>query len=1182
MSDPTTPRSSFTRPLALVLAAILVCAGLAGVFLLRRGEIVPAQTAAEGLPAPGSDVYREMVSAFYEGVAALDADAVECAKAALARATDLIPGEPAAWADLALLKLRLGDYDGAAADLERARALAPDSGAIARLLGLLESRRGQFAEAITHLRRAVELDAGDLKSRFALVKEVERQADPDSDAEALRLAVALSELLPDNVVVLLERARLAAKQGESQTLGDTVERLGKLAPSWPSKAQEIYGELEQAAKTNPRAAATRVVFLRNLLLPTLPFRQALTTVETPVGTVGEPITKFLKLAQPPLVVAAPDEALTFTVEPTGEAGPTAAVTIVATPLTGDGPTTLFAADAESVRRLDKAGTPLPFPGRPGSPPSAHGVLAIDWNSDYLLDLVLAGAGGLKVYQQKEDGTFTDVTAATKLDPAVLGADLFGAWAADVEMDGDLDLVLGARSGKTTVLRNNGDGSFTAIDLFGATTDLRDFVWADLDGDGDPDAALLDAKGGLRIESNERAGKYQPRTAPEGLAALTALAVADLNGDGAVDLLAMRADGTVLQITDRDEGKAWDTVEAVRSPGAVGDGARLLVADLDNNGAPDLIGWGSSGGWIQLADGKGGFRASTAPAGLSVFAVADLNDDGRLDLAGLAENGQPARGLGRGSKDYHCLVVRPRGAKTFGDGRINSFGLGGEVQVRAGLLVQKQVITGPILHFGLGENLGFDIARIVWPNGTMQTECHNKADLVLPAEQRLKGSCPFLYAFDGTAVRFVTDFIWRSPLGLRINAQDTAGVAQTEDWVKIRGDQLAAKDGFYDVRITAELWETHYWDHASLMVVDHPSGTEVIVDERFARQPPRLAVHSTGPLHPVASARDDQGRDVTAAVAARDGRYLDDFGRGFYQGVTRDHWVEVEIGDDVPRDRPLKLVAYGWIHPTDSSINVAIGQGTEIKPQGLILEVPTPDGGGWKVARDDLGFPAGKNKTILVDLDGLFAPGAPRRLRLRTNLEIFWDSLAVAEAAPETTLKTQRLAPESAEFRRRGYSLMTQANASSPELPDYGTLGATGQPWRDLIGYYTRYGDVRELLEKVDDRYVIANAGDELALRFPAPPPPPSGWVRDFVVIGDGWNKDGDYNTAFSKTVLPLPSHTQTSYDAPPGALEDDPVYRLHPDDWRQYHTRYVTPSDFQYGIRPRLENRPARKSESKP
>ena len=130
---------------------------------------------------------------------------------------------------------------------------------------------------------------------------------------------------------------------------------------------------------------------------------------------------------------------------------------------------------------------------------------------------------------------------------------------------------------------------------------------------------------------------------------------------------------------------------------------------------------------------------------------------------------------------------------------------------------------------------------------------------------------------------MTDFIWRSPLGLRINAQDTAGVGQTEDWVKIRGDQLAPRDGYYDVRITAELWETHYWDHVALLVVDHPPGTEIFVDERFARRPPPLVVHATGPLYPVAYARDDQGRDVTDIVAARDGRYLDQFERGFVPG-----------------------------------------------------------------------------------------------------------------------------------------------------------------------------------------------------------------------------------------------------------------------------------------------------------
>ena len=85
-----------------------------------------------------------------------------------------------------------------------------------------------------------------------------------------------------------------------------------------------------------------------------------------------------------------------------------------------------------------------------------------------------------------------------------------------------------------------------------------------------------------------------------------------------------------------------------------------------------------------------------------------------------------------------------------------------------------------------------------------------------------------------------------------------------------------------------------------------------------------------------------------------------------------------------------------------------------------------------------------------------------------------------------------------------------------------------------------------------------NAGDELRLRFKAAPPRGSGWVRDFVTVGDGWVKDGDYNTSFSRTVLPLPTHRSARYATPPGTLEADPVYRQHAADFAEYHTRYVT------------------------
>jgi hypothetical protein len=109
--------------------------------------------------------------------------------------------------------------------------------------------------------------------------------------------------------------------------------------------------------------------------------------------------------------------------------------------------------------------------------------------------------------------------------------------------------------------------------------------------------------------------------------------------------------------------------------------------------------------------------------------------------------------------------------------------------------------------------------------------------------------------------------------------------------------------------------------------------------------------------------------------------------------------------------------------------------------------------------------------------------------------------------------------------------------------------------------------VRELLLATDDRYVIMNAGDELTFRFAAQPPPPMGWVRDYIIMGDGWIKDGDYNSTFSKTVLPLPYHEKQEYTTAPARLEDEFVYRRNPQDWQTYHTRYVTPDVFQNALR---------------
>lgn len=1149
--------------LALRRFTVLVC-------LVLWGTGLQACRSSERLPDPSSATYRAAVTAFYTSLAAIQAGIETMAEDQMLRVTALVPQEPAAWANLGLLALRRTAFDLASERLQKARALAPESSHIQVLSGLLESLQGRVEAAQAYLRRAIALEPQHLKALYALAQLLEQQGGEEQVAEAQSLLTQLRRLQPENLAVWLELTRVAAKRGDMQTLQEGLVYLAAQARAWPPIAQEhLHAVQTVAAQGTPQRTAQQVIMLKNVLGREAAYRQGRDAIHTPIGQEGEVIPRFLRLPSPPARPAPPDTALRFAVEPLAADGaPWAWINAMA--LDSEGEPVVSVAHGQEVRI--GAGTSLRFPGGPAAtPPGQDSIVGVDVNNDFKTDLVGAGAGGVVLWQQDHAGAFTDVTVHMALPDVVTQAAYSGVWTADLDLDGDLDLVLGTPEGPPRVLRNNGDGTFTVLYLFDGIVGLRAFAWGDVDTDGTPDAILLDAAATVHVYANQRGGQFQAHSVPPAVGPVLALTVADVDSDSVLDLVLLRADGTVQRLSWATSSTVWHPVQIAQWPGFPNDvavaAARLLVADMDNNGSLDLIVALPTAGRVWLSDTPGSFRLLDQSLPGHLTTVADLTGDGRLDLLGLSNTGQPLRLVNRGTRGYFWLTLRPRAVPTPGDGRINAFALGGEVDVRAGLLFQKQPITGPLLHFGLGEQPAVDVARIIWPNGDVQAEFALQARQTVVARQRLKGSCPWLFAYDGETMRFVTDFLWRSPLGLRINAQETAGVLMTEDWVKVRGDQLVARDGVYDVRLTAELWETHFVDHMVLLVVDHPVGTEIHVDERFAVPPPPLLVHTTAVPQPVAGAWDDRGQDVTDIVRARDGRYLDTFGRGTYQGVTRDHYVEIDLGADAPADGPLWLLASGWIRPTDSSLNVAISQGRHAPPRGLRLEVP--DGqGGWTEVRSDLGFPAGKTKTILIDMQGLLRPEAPRLVRLRTNLEIYWDAFAWALALPASALRTQRLLPHTAELRYRGFSVVHAADRSAPELPQYHALEGTAQRWRDLIGYYTRFGDVRELLQAVDDRYVIMNAGDELVVHFTAPPPPPTGWRRDFVLIGDGWVKDGDYNTTFSKTVLPLPAHDQPDYTTPPRELEDDPVYRRHAQDWQHYHTRYITPQRFHRALLP--------------
>lgn len=1168
-------RSYCGPQLSLTIALVLIAGALAGC------------RSRNALPEPGSAAYRNFLHAFYTGLAGLQVGDDARAEKELDAATKLVPGEPAAWADYGVLALRQRNYDAAAERLERSRALAPDNDHIHYLLGLLESERGNSAAAIPFLRAAVAENPRNLRALYQLASEVERQGDPASDAQFQQLMEQLLKAAPGNLAAELELSRVAAKRGDAATLRATVARIAAQSSAWPPEVKEQLTQLQTAAAgTEPRSAATRSTFLRNVLMRVPEFRNNLADLKPAPGEGAQPLVHLLRLANPPSRPDPADTGLRFQVHsPEGFAPPAGGEPWTwagAISLGPEGAPTVAAANSTQVRLA--SGATLPFPGARDQGPAPEGVLGVDFNYDFKTDLVFAGGGGVRFFRQEDPAHFTDVTAATKLPQTVLQGNYSGAWAVDIEADGDLDVLLSSAGGEPLLLRNNGDGTFAVQRPFAGVVGLKQFSWVDLNGDGNPDVALLDAAGRLHVFLNRRSGSFHESVVDPALGRVRAITAADLGSEGVLTVAAVEDSGRIVRLNSTDEGAHWSAVEIAHtqvSEARLGE-VRLLAADVDNNGAVDLLlvpvadpkrpasqSGVFSGAEVFLGTDAGRFLPGVTQAAelASTLATADLNGNGHLALVGVDAKGSVSLADSEGTKGYHWQTIRPRARVATGDQRVNSFGVGGEIEVRSGLLLQKQAITGPQVHFGLGSHTETEVARILWPNGSVRAEFALKSDQQVVTEQRLKGSCPFLFAWNGQRMKFVKDSVpWGSAIGLRINALGAPAIAATEEWYKIGRDELAPKDGAYDLRITGELWETYYYDALGLMTVDHPEGTEVFVDERFAVPPVKLAITAVREPQPIARAIDDHGSDVTETVRRLDGRYLDTFSRGQYQGIARDHFVEVELPSAADVTGPLWLIARGWLHPSDSSVNVALGQGSGDKPRWLSMELA--DGrGGWRVARPSLGFPAGRNKICLFDLAGLFRPGEPRRLRLRTNLEIYWDQIEWAQGAPQTQLRVTRLNPAAADLRFRGFSEISQADASSPEVPDYNRVAATAPIWRDLEGFYTRFGDVRELLAKTDDRSVIMNAGDELALRFAAPPPPSAGMLRDFVLTGDGWIKDGDYNSTHSETVLPYPYHARRDYNAEPGTLEQDWVYRHHTADWDTLQTRYISGAPFRDALR---------------
>ena len=792
-------------------------------------------------PTTNQNLSAEVIDSFYVGVASLDVEENERASTLFADLSTKLPDEPAVWANLGIVRLRLGNVVAAEQALATAEKLAPANRQITVAQAIVDERQGQFPRAIERLRKIPNPDATVL---YQLVELFGRTGQPDAPREQLALYDRILQSEPTNLVALFGKARLLTRGENQAELAKTLTRLDTFRTNWTEESvQQLDAAKAAVAAGNLRTTATHLTFLQNLTLATSQYKAALAKLGAPTGSVGQPIREFLKYPQPTVLAAAADTALQF--EITADTNSTSPPQIYSAVLQG----TNTAANVLSLRdgTIHWNGTSQSFTNLTSTNAS---LCAVDLNGDYTEDFVLLTDKGLSIFLQNNQGQLTNFIPPQELR-ATFAQPGNGVWPFDFEADGDLDLLLSQTGSNPRVLRNNGDiGSqttgrastaFTPLDLTNFV-EPRDVCWADFDADGDNDLALLGTNGRLLISWNERAGSF---TSPTPVSDTTAQAMTfgDTSATGEMALIALESDGSIKRFAYDSTQQKWSIrdIATTTFKSSNNQSAKIHLADLDNNGAIDLVLSSGTSTDIWLNEGLSKFQKLEKPLALFVTSIVDIDGDGFLDLLGTTATGAATARV-RGTKGYHWQSIQTRALASQADGRINSFGIGGKIEIRAGQLLAVAPITSPRTHFGLGNNIRAGIARIVWPNGTAQVEFELRADQHVTAMQRLKGSCPWVFTRAGDKFHFVKDFIWRSPLGMRINSQDTAGVDQTEDWIFIPGDLLTPHNDRYEIRITAELWETHFFDHVSLMVVDHPASFEVFVDERFVpTQQPKLAV-----------------------------------------------------------------------------------------------------------------------------------------------------------------------------------------------------------------------------------------------------------------------------------------------------------------------------------------------------
>jgi hypothetical protein len=750
---------------------------------------------------------------------------------------------------------------------------------------------------------------------------------------------------------------------------------------------------------------------------------------------------------------------------------------------------------------------------------------------------------------------------------------------------------------------------TLAPLQGDAASLVAVALSDMDRDRDLDLLLLEEQTPPAVAINDRLLHYRRSVLPERVcpqASWNGALVLDVDHDGRSDLVLLGDRMRPLVLVNRFQPPGEDIATWFQPADTDVSPLRQAVAvDLNLDSWADVVGLSRDGVPVLLHNEGGRLiwqhealgRDADWPRDLIALTVCPINGRGRPDLFVWSEKDGLHRYENRDNGGHGVWVDLQGRNSVDGQNRLrcNADGIGAWAVAQSGGVWTGQENTTlsaglgqsrqPLL-LGIARQSGIEVLRLRWPDGTLQAEPdkidtqHSPPDLSagklaqVVQRNRMPGSCPILFAWDGRRFVFVNDFLGAGSIG-ETGPDGTCRPPRPEESVAIEAEQLALRNGQYIFKITEPMDETTYLDRLQLVVVDQPPSVRVYPEERFVttEPPPSQQLVAFGKeIFPVA-ARDQRGRDVTETLRRWDRVAVDDFAKLPWIGFAEEHAVELDFGDRMasfgPNDR-LYLCLAGWTeYPFPESSWAAHQAG--IHEQWPILE-RQDESGHWR-SLGESGFPAGMPRMMLVDVTGKLT-GPRCRLRLRTNMHICWDQAFVAADCGVIHPGVNNPGSHRATCLEVHQATLAPGNIPAENSPDgrlpklYDYHRADNVPLVGQSGRLTRFGEVTELLHQRDDRFVIFGPGDDLTVRFEAAGllPLPPGWKRSFVLRTAGYCKDTALSTAHGSTVEPLPFAAMHNY--PYGPEQHYPNDTLHQAYQRRYLTREVQANPW-----PRRERR---------